>query len=58
MVEMKMVSRITKSTMWIISCFTILLMRRFLQGKIVRFVETMSPYALHGSREGSTNCHK
>ena len=58
MVVMKMVSMITKSTMWNISCFTILLMRRFLRGKIVRFVEAMSPYALHGTRGGSTNCHQ
>ena len=58
MVVMKMVSTITKSTKWIIGCFTFLLMRRVLRGKIVRFVERMSPYALHGSREGSTNCHK
>ena len=46
MVVMKMVSMITKSTKWVIDGFTILLMRKVLWGKIVRFVEKMSPYAL------------
>ena len=58
MVVMKMVSMITKSTEWVIDRFIILLMRGVLRHKIVKFVERMSPYVLHGSRRGSTIFHK
>ena len=58
MAVMKMVSMFTQSTKSAIDRFTFLVMRRVLRCKVVRFVERMSTYALHGSRGGSTNLHK